>query len=81
MEAVNSIKFRIPRPELESLRERVSQKGFQIWGDSGTTSFRGVHVKYIYSDSILTITVVRTSFVSVSYALGKIKEWTGLEPV
>lgn len=82
METVNSIKFRIPRHELEALREEVSKKGFQIWGDSGSTSFRGVHVTYIYSDPILTITVTKTSlFISTPYALGKIQEWTGLKPI
>jgi hypothetical protein len=79
---VNTIKFHIPRPDLEALRTKVSKSGFQIWGDSGSTSYHGVSVTYVYQEPILTITVTKTSFLMSTYfALGKIKEWTGLEPI
>jgi hypothetical protein len=79
---VNSIKFRIPRAELDAFRQTASSKGFQIFGDSGIVNFRGIIFKFQYNEPVLTIGIdKKPTLMSVAFIKRKLEETVGRPPM
>ncbi len=70
--------FTLTRPQLESLRASLGEKGVSVVGDSGTIKHKGAVVSYAYSDSASTLTVevlVKPILLSREMIEDRVKDW------